>query len=75
MDKGWIESTSVSDDGELSIRYSDLGKARMRTLKNIFIDELQVALTSDQFEALISLLLIFDKKPEGLPKTDGPGAP
>jgi DNA-binding MarR family transcriptional regulator len=61
-DKGWIASTAIRP-GQLSIEYTDHGNERMRTLKGILIQELEAALTSDQFEALIALLQVFDKAP------------
>ena len=57
--KGWIASTAIRP-GRLSIVYSELGKERIRTLRSIFIEELEAALSPDQFQALMTLLLSFD---------------
>lgn len=69
-EKGWIVSTAIRP-GRISVEYTEHGKERMRQLKGILIDELEAAITPDQFRALIALLQVCDKTPPPLPEDDG----
>jgi DNA-binding PadR family transcriptional regulator len=67
-DKGWVASTAIGQ-GRLHVEYTEIGKERMRVLRQIFIDELHMALKPIEFQALIGLLLQFDSSPQ--PPSEG----
>jgi hypothetical protein len=59
-DVGWISSSAITAGGRIHIDYSQRGFEQMATLKRILIDELNVALKFNEFQALMALLLRLD---------------
>ncbi len=58
-DAGWVESYATTAEGQMHVQYSGHGASRMEELREIVVDELHVALTYEEFQALITLLVRF----------------
>jgi DNA-binding MarR family transcriptional regulator len=58
-DAGWVESSAITSAGQMHVQYSEHGTARMQQLREIIVEELRVALTFDEFHALVALLVRF----------------
>jgi len=71
FDVGWVSTTKITP-GRLHIEYTDLGKEQMGTLMRLFIEELHIQWTNEQFEAMIALLLMFRRTHEASPEDREP---
>jgi DNA-binding MarR family transcriptional regulator len=58
-DAGWVESSAITVEGQMHVQYSEHGTSRMQQLREIIVDELHVALTYEEFHALVALLVRF----------------
>jgi hypothetical protein len=70
---GWLASTKITP-GHLHVTYTARGRARMEQLREIITNELHVALTFEEFQALMGLLLTLDASdslPPDLPSSSG----
>lgn len=71
-DVGWLASTKITP-GHLHITYTARGRERMEQLRGIITKELRVALTFEEFQALMGLILTLDASdslpPDTLPSS------
>jgi hypothetical protein len=69
---GWVASTKITP-GHLHVTYTARGRERMEQLRDIITKELHVALTFEEFQALMGLILTLDAS-DSLPRETLPSS-
>jgi hypothetical protein len=61
MDIGWMDQFSIEKGGVFRIGYTELGRGKMSTLREVLTEEMRAALSYTEFRALIALLNSLDR--------------